>query len=309
MGDTINPQATGGVEAFDPNNLDDFKSTQVDPNAGEPQIHNGKQSMQINVNPTDPNANPAVDPATQNLIAGKYKSQEDFDKAILEAFKKKHGDNLVDGYNSLQGDLSPNAENQAVAQTDNTQTPDNTPDPIDPTIQTPEDLNAGPVDLTPHMDDFVSEFTNDGQLSTDSYGILEKAGYDKTMVDTYMTGVMAQRDSLFGRVGGQDQFFQLTEWAGKGGLTKAEVQQFNDDIGSNDLGRMANAIDNLSVKFRNAGMQTAPNRMQPTNINQTPGVQGYTHIDQLKKDQADPRYKTDGAFRNEVMEKLRRGSI
>jgi hypothetical protein len=308
MGDTVTAQATGEVQGFDPaKDLDAFKETQV--SQGEPTVNRESHSMQINVNPTNPDVNPAVDPAQQNLIAGKYKTQEDFDKAILEAFKKKHGDNLVDGYNSLAGNLSPNAENQTVAQPDNTQTPDNTPEPIDQTIETPEDLNNGVIDLTPHMDDFVSEFTNDGQLSENSYGILEKAGYDKTMVDTYMTGVMAQRDSLFNRVGGQDQFFQLTEWAGKGGLTKAEIQQFNNDIGSNDLNRMANAIDNLSVKFRSAGMQTAPNRLQPQNINQTPGVQGYTHIDQLKRDQADPRYKTDASFRAEVMEKLRRGSI
>lgn len=320
--------ATGSVQALNDGDLEDFQNNQQNQQGGVA-VNTGK-SMQINVQPGDNSAaeqkanqaaldkaNAGTDP--QKLIAGKFKTQEDFDKSILEAVKKKHGDDLESYYNSLSGDLSTNAEGSQTGETQNTQqntegdnqnaNADNSAGDNNAAGDNVDDDGQQQVDLQPHVDDFVQEFTNDGKLSDNSYQILEQAGYDKTMVDTYMAGVAAQRDALFARVGGQDSFFQMTEWAGKGGMSEAQVDNFNNDINSGDVVRMEAAMDNLAVAFRAAGQQVAPNRIQPNNINTGSGVQGYTHIDQLKADQADPRYQTDASFREQVKEKLRLGSI
>ena len=78
------------------------------------------------------------------------------------------------------------------------------------------------IDFSGDIGNFVQEFNKDGKLSDDSYGKLNEAGFDRQMVDTYMSGVATQRDSLFSIVGGKENFFQMTEWAAEdGGMSEA----------------------------------------------------------------------------------------
>jgi hypothetical protein len=251
----------------------------------------------------------------QELFAGKYKTKEDFDKAIVEAWHKKHGDKSEDAFKKFTGDLSSDANDTPDVQTDNADTGDNTDgtDTDDSAADNDSDSNRGDDtgDINESMDDFVKEFVDDGTISEASYEKLAKAGYEKATVDTYMRGIESQRDSLFNRAGGKEVFFQMTEWAAEGeGMSKADIQLFNDDLNSNNMARMERAVDMLKAKYTTAGQTPAPSkRIQPENVNASTGVTGYTHLDQFKADQANPLYKKSAAFRAEVKEKLRLGSI
>jgi hypothetical protein len=254
---------------------------------------------------------------TDELFAGKYKSEEEYNKAIIHAFKKKHGDNHEDAFKQLTGDLSDSDNASNESQTDSGEADgagDSTvaDDTGDAQTDSTDDLSndsegtADPI----NMDDFIKEFDSEGGISTDSYGKLEKAGYDRGMVDTYMSGIEAQRDSLFAICGGKDEFFQMTEWAADdGGMSKADIDSFNENLNSGNMTKMKQAVTNLKLTFDAAGKRTAPGTKVEATHTDTSGVTGYTHIDQLKLDQANPLYQKSEAFRAEVKEKIRRGSI
>jgi hypothetical protein len=279
--------------------------------------HNNIQIVPDENNQPAQNANDAAlhkaDQGTDNnkLLAGKYKTKEELIKGFVAASEVKFG-NLENAYNKLAGDLTPVDPNAPAAPASEPIAEPNA-SPNESNVQ-PSDMNITPqenipTDLQPHMDDFAREYTQDGKLSDNSYGILEKAGYDKDTVDTYMRGVAATQNDLFGIVGGQDAFKEMTEWAGES-MNDQDIAYFNQEINSNDMSRMKGAMNFLQTRFQTAGMKTAPkSRVEPTTNTNANNVKGYTHLDQLKADQRDPRYKTDASFRAMVADKIRNGTI
>jgi len=279
-----------------------------------------------------------------DLFAGKYKTKEEFDKAILSAYHKKHGDKVEEAFNQLTGDLSASsnesndqqtpeekaaaekviadkaAADKAAADADTRTQAQKDADAAkekadadakaDLDAQTNNDANNDNA-LNEDMETYVGEFNESGKLSDASYGKLADAGFERTMVDTYMSGIASQRDALFNIVGGKESFFQMTEWASEdGGMADADIALFNDELNSGDMVKMQRAVTTLKTAFAAAGKRTAPGkRIEPANVNANTGLTGYTHIDQLKKDQADPQYKKSAAFRAEVKEKIRLGNI
>ena len=177
--------------------------------------------------------------------------------------------------------------------------------------QTGNNDDAGNEMPRADMENFVQEFNKDGKLSDDSYGKLDEAGFDKSMVDTYMAGITVQRDALFEIVGGKENFFQMTEWASEdGGMSEAEINVFNEDLNTGEPVRMQRAVNTLKTAFDASGKKTAPGtRIEPKEVNTVNGVTGYSHIDQLKADQKNPEYKKSAAFRAIVKEKIRLGTI
>jgi hypothetical protein len=287
-------------------------------------------------------AETGVDTNTQSeLIAGKYKTQEEFDKAIVSAYRKKHGDDVEAAFKTLTGDLSSESntntndsqtdEEKAAAEkaaadkaaadadtrTDAQKTADAAKELADKEADDAQAAldaqtgNEGDAGNTEDMNNFVTEYNKDGKLSDESYTKLNTAGYDRAMVDTYMAGITVQRDQLFEIVGGKENFFQMTEWASEdGGMSESDIALFNEDLNTGEPAKMQRAVNTLKTAFVTAGQKTAPGkRIEPTDVNTAGAVSGYTHIDQLKADQRDPRYKASAAFRAEVKEKIRLGKI
>jgi hypothetical protein len=256
------------------------------------------------------------------LIAGKFKTQEDFDKSILEAVKKKHGEDLEGFYNSLSGDLSQDSSEDADSTdaedtTDGSDTTEN--DDSDASDEANEDNSEDKtdddsddsdiIDLDPHMEKFVEEFQADGKLSSESYETLKEAGYEKPMVDTFLKGVQATMGELKARVGGEENYAEMQTWAAKN-LDDASIDLFNTDMNSGDQAKMERAVDLLKAKYVEANGGFAPKkRVNPTGGEINTSVSGYQSIDEMKADMKDPRYQTDRAFRQKVREKIRNGNI
>jgi len=308
----------------------------VDPTKAKTQEELDHEAAMIKKAETGTNNAANSDP---ELFAGKYKTKEEFDKAILSAYHKKHGDKVEEAFKTLTGDLSSESntnvndsqtpEEKAVAEkaaadkaaaeaadtrTEAQKTADAAKELADKEAADAADASAAAdksVQVNANMETFVGEFNESGKLSDDSYGKLEEAGFDKPMVDTYMSGIAAQRDGLFNLAGGKESFFQMTEWAAEdGGMDEASINLFNEDLNSGDMAKMSRAITTLKTSFAAAGQKTAPGkRIEPTNPNDATGITGYTHIDELKADQKNPLYKTSAAFRATVKEKIRLGRI
>ena len=71
---------------------------------------------------------------------------------------------------------------------------------------------------------FATEFADAGALTDDSYGELEKMGYPREMVDTYIKNAIEQSadaEAVMSVAGGSDGYKELTDWA-RGNMDEAD---------------------------------------------------------------------------------------
>lgn len=156
-----------------------------------------------------------------------------------------------------------------------------------------------------------SKWAQNGSIDAADYEALEKAGYPKAQVDTF---IRAQEMVLEGRVksvhdsvGGQDSYNAMIEWAGDN-LSKDEVSAFNRAVNSDDMNSITLAVKGLKARFDAEGgyepsVQVKGGTGKPT------GSSVYRSVAELDKDMADPRYWNDPAYRADVERKLSRSDI
>lgn len=156
------------------------------------------------------------------------------------------------------------------------------------------------------MSDLVNEYNKNGELSDETYQRLEKAGFSREDVDTYIEGRKAQVDKIrqdaMSVVGGEENYKAMAEWA-KANLSSEEREAFNESIRSTNAATREMAIRGLYSKYVDA------NGSEPkTTHGQGAAGPGevYESNAQVMQDIQDPRYKTDPAFRQKVADKLAR---
>ena len=155
-----------------------------------------------------------------------------------------------------------------------------------------------------------AEFQKDGKLSDATYEALAKAGFDKARVDTYIAGqqaIAAQlQSSIENHVGGADKLNSMLEWAGKGGLTQAEIDAFNTQVDKADEAGIKLAMDGLRAKYE------AANGREPALLNGSVNAASgdvFRSTAEVTAAMKDARYAKDPAYRAEVEAKLARSSI
>jgi hypothetical protein len=250
----------------------------------------GFQSVVITPEPTTPNA-PGSPPAPEvkpkeggeKLLAGKYKSAEDLEKAYIELQGK-----LGQAPKPPEADPAKAAEASAQA----------TEDAAKKTVE-----NAG-LDFN----EFTQEFATSGKLSDESYAKLEKAGVSRSIVDSYIQGqaalAKAAEAQLLADVGGREGYEKMTDWARKN-LSKAEIDAFNASLGGT-VEQAKLAVIGLNARFKSASDTEA------TLLSGKPGAASgdvFRSTAELTAAMRDPRYKTDDAYRKDVADKLARSSI
>mgnify|MGYP003109075677 FL=1 len=177
-----------------------------------------------------------------------------------------------------------------------------------PTEETQED--QAPAEEIPQVEfnKFAEEFSEKGELSTDSFSELEKMGYPKEMVETYIKGMQASEaadsDAVMQVAGGADGYQELTDWA-RDNMEARELELYNQMVGTGtDNAKMA--VEWLMSKREVAG-GIEPNLLS----GRATGApkQEYRSTAEVVRDMQDPRYKTDSAFRQDVENKLARSSV
>lgn len=229
----------------------------------------------------------------EELILGKFKSQDD----------------LVKAYQELESKLG--GKKDETPPTDPPKTDEKT-DEQKKAEQTQEQAKDALADAGLDINEFNDEFAKDGQLSPASYEKLAKAGFPKTMVDVYVQGLRATLD-----VEGQytkaataaledaeiKNFDVISQWAAVT-LPKTEIERFNRLMESGDRETMAWALTGLKAKYvKYTG--TDPNLV----TGRTNG-QGDTDVFEDHKALVaairDPRYGKDRAYTRSVEEKVAR---
>ena len=239
----------------------------------------GRTVNQINTAPVDPNAvntnnvipNDSADPPADNRPAWlpeKFKTAEDLAKAYSELEKKQSAP------------------------------------PADPNTP-PADPNTPPNIPGVDTQKFFNEFAQNGNLSDASYAELAKSGLDKAVVDQYIKGQQALNDARtqagYQAVGGETQFKQMTEWA-KTNLSPAEIQAFNSQVTGTQEAAML-AIQGLNARYT-ASVGNPPSGLLGGNAPAQAPNNGYQSRAQVVQAMSDPRYESDIAYRNSVMQKL-----
>lgn len=146
------------------------------------------------------------------------------------------------------------------------------------------------------------EYAEKGSLSEESIAALEKAGFPKEAVDSFIAGQEARAELRImyaaEAAGGRDALTKMQEWAVKA-FSAAEAEAFNKAVvGSQE--DMLKAVSGLRSRYE------AEYGKPPTLLggNHAQGSVGYASKAEMTADMRDARYDKDPAFRAKVQAKL-----
>ena len=252
------------------------------------------------------------------LLAGKYKNAEDLEKAYIELQKK-----LGDKDDGVQ-------ENQEATQEVDTPEPETKGYLEDGSVnydQVSEDYGAEVGSLFKNkgidpyeMDKYFNE--NNGTLSEDMYSKLESAGFNKSMVDSFIAGKQAEagmtqtteveerfnnseiRD-IQNTAGGEEQYNQLIDWVSDN-LPEGEINAFNELLDTGNKNQIKLAVQGMNAKYIEAnGYEGRMLAGKPPNNS----GEVFRSQAQLVQAMSDPRYDSDPAYRADVIAKLDRSDL
>lgn len=166
-------------------------------------------------------------------------------------------------------------------------------------------------DLAKHNIDFDAlgeEYQKNGELSKESIDKLEKAGYPKAMVDAYLDGLQATTEKFVNRIysmaGGKENYEKII------GFIKTQpesvINAYNATITQGNLNQIELALNGIKAQMKTAYGTSNPTLMGGAT---TSTAEGYTSMEQMTKDMADPRYQVDPKFTRSVMMKIKNATI
>tara|TARA_R100001463_G_scaffold50664_6_gene101120 strand:- start:3668 stop:4459 length:792 start_codon:yes stop_codon:yes gene_type:complete len=210
--------------------------------------------------------------AEEELILGKFKSQED----------------LAEAYENLEKKLSekqPEAEPETEAKDEG---------------DTNSDSN-----ISNAIEDASIAFAEKGELTDKHYQDLEKLGLSRDLVDSYAKGQQAlannEQAEITNSVGGQENYDAMAEWASNN-LPDNEIDAFDKIVTESSAEAATMAVKGLYARY----MSEAGGL--PTNIRQgqTSGasVQPFQSNAQVVEAMRDKRYENDPAYREDVERRL-----
>jgi hypothetical protein len=217
------------------------------------------------------------------LLAGKYKSPEELEKA----------------YKELEARLG-KTEDEPKA--------DDEPAEVEETVPSNEDeAQAVAEEKGFDLTELNKEFADAGSLSEDTYKMLADKGLGKDTVDAYIAGqqALAERNvqELHAVAGGTEQFNEMVEWANDN-LPESEIDALNQMVSKQETAKFA--LQGLYARYRSEAGE--PNLID----NGTTAVtnsRGYASTKEMTREMADPRYRTDPAFRKQVEMKIARSQF
>ena len=241
------------------------------------------------------------------LLAGKYKSVEDLEKAYKELQTK-----LSRGQST-----APEAEDNDAAD-DEADGDDETDDkPAGDAREIYGDLIGGKLDDAGiDFQEMNVRWQQSGTLESGDYDQLAEAGFNRDMVDAYLSGLQykAAQDtalsvkevtSIKESLGGEAEYNKMIQWAGDN-LAPEEIEGFNQIINTQPMAAVKMAVTGLHARY------TAVEGREPKLIGgraSKGNTDKFESTAQLVEAMSDPRYSKDPAYQRKIQEKLGRSSI
>lgn len=149
-----------------------------------------------------------------------------------------------------------------------------------------------------------------GSLPEDTYEKLASVGVDKSLVDEFVAYRIAQgaavRDEMYATVGGEEVVNKMVDWAAKN-WTQEQADAFNEAVNSKRRGKIEIALKGLKADYDKAN-GVKPKLLKSTNSATVKGDR-YESLEEMLADQRNPKYRSDPAFRQRVIDKLSRSNI
>ena len=224
--------------------------------------------------------------------------QQQADRPAWLPEKFKSPEDMAKAYSALESKLGAQsnapADTPATPAADTTATPDAAADAL-----SKEGLD---------MSSFSKEFDSTGALSEESYAKLAAAGFDKNLVDNYIEGQRARANmyevSLKDSVGGAEAYANMVEWA-KASMTPAEIDAYNSSLATSAESAKL-AVAGLKSRYESANGRE-PKLLQGNSSGA--GGDEFQSRAEMTTAMKDPRYKTDPAYRQSVINRLGRSNI
>jgi uncharacterized phage infection (PIP) family protein YhgE len=146
-------------------------------------------------------------------------------------------------------------------------------------------------------------FENDGQLSEETYNVLEKAGLPRDLVDSYAAGQQALLASEEGQIKSvaQGNYDAMAEWANEN-LPQEEIDAFDEAVTGGTISQAKLAVQGLYARYQNE--VGAKPKLTQGGVNGVSAMP-FKSMQELARAQSDPRYKTgDKAYHEEIDRRL-----
>jgi len=228
----------------------------------------------------------------EKLLAGKYKSQEELEKAYIELQKMQS---------------QPSKSEEQV-----TETPQGTAKEIYGDLVGSKLEEAG-VDYS----NMNERWQKNGKLEDSDYESLQGAGFSRDMVESYLDGLqyratkdnelsVQQATDLQNEYGGAERYKEMVTWAGQN-FNEQERAAYDKAMKSTDVNYVKLAVDGLQARYMAATDQEP--RLIGGRSSRGGSNDKFESNAQLVEAMNDPRYQKDSAYRKKVSEKLGRSNI
>ncbi len=265
----------------------------------------------------------ALENQQEQLLAGKYKTAEELEKAYGELERKlgEKGDKDSETDNKTEVQ-----ESDEVSQKEEETSEDSTDFYLEDGNVNYNSVNReygeqlGEIFKNSEVDPWAISkhfHDNNGEITEDMYGQLESAGLARQTVDAYLDGRRAesgyantdltnrQIDTVRNSVGGEAEYSKIVNWASSN-LSKDEIQSFDELIGTGNVGAIKLAVSGLKSQYEEANGYEG--RML---TGKPPKASGDVFRSQAEVVAAmnDPKYDRDPAYRQDLIEKLDRSDV
>tara|TARA_R100000278_G_scaffold4491_2_gene7557 strand:+ start:260 stop:1114 length:855 start_codon:yes stop_codon:yes gene_type:complete len=238
------------------------------------------------------------------MLAGKYKSAEDLEAAYLELQKK-----LGNSDSTLE---------TAEAETEPAQELEYYSDDGSVNYETANDMygeqlsntfkenNIDPFAMSKHFAE------NNGTLSEEMYGQLNKAGFSNEIIDNYLAGVRSEAGvekaepvlteaeiaEVKAVANGEEGYQALMDWAGQN-LNQTAINEYDAVLKTANKTAIKFAVSALMGKY-----EDSQGRDSRVVTGKESATETYRSMAEVVRDMNKPEYKSDEAFRDDVIRKL-----
>ena len=240
----------------------------------------------------------------EKKLAGKYKSAEDLEAAYLE-LQKKLGDAPATEESEPETEYQLYTDDGSV----NYDTANELYGEQLGNLFKSNDID--PFEMSKHFEE------NNGTLADDMYDKLATAGLTREVVDNYLAGVRGELGGqpeqpvlseseikdLKNIAGGERGYDQLMDWAGNN-LSAQDAKNYDDVLATGNK-----AAISFSVKALMGQYEDANGRDSNIVTGKQSSTENYRSMAEVVRDMNKPEYRTDEAFRDDVIRKLAQSNI
>ena len=243
----------------------------------------------------------------EKMLAGKYKTPEELESAYIE-LQKKLGESPTE-------EVEPESESEYELYTDDGNVNYETANELygDQLGNLFKDNNIDPFAMSKHFEE------NGGTLNDEMYEQLQKAGLSKNVVDNYLDGVRnevgynpdpaepalseADVNELKGLAGGEEGYKNLMEWAGNN-LGEDAAKDYDAVLATGNKSAVKFAITALLGKY-----EDSMGRDSKIVTGKESSTENYRSMAEVVRDMNKPEYRTDEAYRDDVLRKLAQSNL